>query len=131
GEAHAQGTDPAPAPERRHRVLAAAPRSLAAPRDGLTLAFDARVVEQRVAGRPVAIAALSVGDGRQLVRRHVDRLGDGGGVALELLGLTPRQARLLLTQLAVERPRRERAMRDQLGARLTRDATRAAEVVGM
>ena len=41
------------------------------------------------------------------------------------------QARLRACALAVERPRRERTVRDELGARLLRDAPGAAEVVGM
>src|SRR5215218_1196351 len=48
-EQHAQRADHHPPPERRHRVLATAPRGLATPRHGLALPLDGRVVEQGVA----------------------------------------------------------------------------------
>jgi hypothetical protein len=112
-------------------VLAAAPRGLATPRHGLALPLDTRVVEQRVAGVAVAVVVTDLVDGGELVRRHVDALGDSGGIPLELLGLAAGQARLQLARLAVERPSRERTVRDQLGARLAGDAPGTAEVIGM
>src|SRR5947209_14333680 len=96
----------------------ATPRRLAAPRHRLALTLDGGIVEERVAG----VAIPDLGNGRQLVGRDVDALGDGRRVPLELLGFAPRHPRLLLAQLAVERPRGERPVRDQLGARLACDA---------
>ena len=77
----------------------------------------------------VVVHDVGIVDRRQLVGRDVDRLRVRRGFDLD-------PARLAFGERAVRpralhRPGRERVVRDELGARLARDAPGAAEVIGV
>src|SRR6185503_8749745 len=97
---------------------------LAAPRHRPRVELGRGIVAQGVALEVVGVIV----DGGDLLPRDVERLRGGRG---DLLGF----ALLLLGREVVaaaglrERPRGERAVRNELGAGLLANATRAAEVV--
>ena len=106
-----------PAPERR-TLIRRAPRRDRAPRARRRLGLDGVVAHD-----------VGIVDRRQLVGRNIDALRVRGRFHLD----APRLAfgKRALRARALHGPRGERVVRDQLGAGLTRDAARAAEVIGM
>ena len=116
-EQHPHRADHQLALERR-TLVARSPRRDRAPRARRRLGLE------RVVVHDIGVVV----DRRQLVGLDVERLREhAASISARLASPSVSAVRAR----ALHRPRRERVVRDQLGAGLARDAARAAEVIGM